>query len=66
MTLLHHIPNQAAWFLKTISSHKCEERRIEVYDKYMIWHFSYYMPYQPSIHISPRTFGPWVNMGVSG
>jgi hypothetical protein len=33
MTLLHHIPNQATWFLKTISSHKYEERRIEVYDK---------------------------------
>jgi hypothetical protein len=28
-----HIPNQATWFLKTISSHKYEERRIEVYDK---------------------------------
>ena len=33
MTLLHHIPNQATWFLKTISSYKYEERRIEVYDK---------------------------------
>jgi hypothetical protein len=35
MTLLHHtgIPNHATWFLKTISSHKYEERRIEVYDK---------------------------------
>ena len=33
MTLLHHIPNQATWFLKTISSPKYEERRIEVYDK---------------------------------
>jgi hypothetical protein len=33
MTLLHHIPNQATWFLKTINSHKYEERRI---DKYMI------------------------------
>ena len=30
MTLLHHIPNHATWFLKTISSHKYEERRIEV------------------------------------
>jgi hypothetical protein len=33
MTLLHHIPNQAMLFLKMISSHKYEERRIEVYDK---------------------------------
>ena len=35
MTLLHHIPDQATWFLNTISSHKYEERRIEVheYDK---------------------------------
>ena len=33
MTLLHHIPNQATWFLKTISFHKYEERHIEVYDK---------------------------------
>ena len=33
MTLLHHIPNHATWFLKTIRSHKYEERRIEVYDK---------------------------------
>jgi len=35
MTFLHHVPNQATctWFLKTISSHKYEERRIEVYDK---------------------------------
>jgi hypothetical protein len=33
MTLLHHIPNLATWFLKTISSHIYEERRIEVYDK---------------------------------
>jgi len=32
MTLLHHIPNQATWFLKTISSHKYEERAL----KYMI------------------------------
>ena len=30
MTLLHHIPNQAIWFLKTISSHKYGEKRIEV------------------------------------
>ena len=29
MTLLHHIPNHATWFLKTISCHKYEERRIE-------------------------------------
>ena len=35
LSLLHHIPNQATWFLKTINYHKCEERRIEVYDKYM-------------------------------
>jgi hypothetical protein len=62
MTLLYHIPNQATWFLKTISSHKYEERHIKVYDKYvMIWHFSYHMPHQPSTHISP-----WANMGVSG
>jgi hypothetical protein len=33
MTLLHHIPTQATFFFKTISSHKYEERRIEVYDK---------------------------------
>ena len=33
MTLLHHIPNQSAWLLKTTSSHKYKERRIEVYDK---------------------------------
>jgi hypothetical protein len=33
MILFHHIPNQATWFLKTISTHKYEERRIEVYDK---------------------------------
>ena len=67
MTLLHHIPNQAIWFLKTISSHKYEERCIEVYDKYvMIWHFSYHMPYQPSTHINPRVFGLWANMAVSG
>ena len=33
MTLLHHIPNHATWFLKTIGSHKYEERRIEVYVK---------------------------------
>jgi hypothetical protein len=36
MTLLRHIPNQPTWlkpFLKTISSHKYEERRNEVYDK---------------------------------
>ena len=36
MTLLHRIPNQATWlkpFLKTISPHKYEGRRIEVYDK---------------------------------
>jgi hypothetical protein len=31
MTFWHHIANQA-WFLKTISSHEYEERRIEVYD----------------------------------
>jgi hypothetical protein len=55
LSLLHHIPNQATWFLKTISSHKYEERRIEVYDKkIIIWHFSYHMPYQCSTHISPR------------
>ena len=67
MTLLHHIPNQATWFLKMISSHKYEERRIEVYDKYvMLWHLSYHMPYQPSTHISLRAFGPWSSMGVSG
>jgi hypothetical protein len=34
MASLHHTPIQAIWFLKTISSHKYEERRIEVYDKY--------------------------------
>jgi hypothetical protein len=67
MTLLHHIPNQAICFLKTISSHKYVERCIEVYDKYvMIWHFSYHMPYQPSTHINPWVFGLWANMGVSG
>ena len=33
MTLLHHIPNKATWILKMVSSHKNEERRIEVYDK---------------------------------
>jgi len=32
----------------------------------MIWHISYHMPYQPSTHISPRAFGPWANMDVSG
>jgi hypothetical protein len=34
--------------------------------KYMICHFSYHRPYQPSTHISTRAFGPWANMGVSG
>ena len=34
--------------------------------KYMIWHFSYHMPYKPSTDIIPRAFGPWANMGVSG
>jgi hypothetical protein len=24
------------------------------------------MLYQPSTHISPRTFGPWANMGIAG
>jgi len=36
MTLLLYCiisQNQATWFPKTISSHKYEERRIEVYDK---------------------------------
>ena len=67
MTLLHHIPNYATWFLKTIRSHKYEERGIEVYDKQvMICHFSYHMPHQPLTHISPRAEGPWANMGVSG
>ena len=65
MTLLHHIPNQAAtWFLKTISSHKYEKRRIEYIINrlwYGIFHITCHMPYQPSTHISP-----WANMDVSG
>ena len=63
MTLLHHIPNQATWFLKTINSHKYEERRI---DKYMINRL--YMAFFISHAIStlnpyyPSGLRPWANM----
>jgi hypothetical protein len=51
------------WFLKTISSHKYEERRIEVYDKkVMIWHFSYHMSYQPETPILARRPEGWYGM----
>ena len=32
----------------------------------MIWKFSYHILYQLSTHISPRAFGPWADMGISG
>jgi len=70
MTLLHHIPYQAM-DARIVSENdqlsQILERRIEVYDKYVMkWHFSYQMPYHPSTNISPLAFGPWANMGVSG
>jgi len=38
--IISQIKLYRTWFPKTISSHKYEERRIEVYDKkVMIWHF---------------------------
>ena len=56
MTLLHHIPNLARWFLKTISSHKYEERRIEVYDKEVmicIFHITCHIDPRPILALGP-------------
>ena len=40
MTLLHHIK---LWFLKTISSHKYQERRIEVYDTFIGYDMTFFI-----------------------